>query len=161
MRCPSNNEEEAAAAISSTEPDVALFDRFILEEQFGHAVERVAPTAVRVVDTQDFHSLRLGRHEIVKGGNCEEDVSASADFVPPPSPQLSRELASILRSDLSIMCSTQEMLLLSDHYRIPSSTLALGSFLYPPSVMSEVPKRKWSERRHFVSLGNFRHKPNR
>ena len=39
-------------------PDIVVFDRFISEEQFGWRVAKYAPNALRILDTEDLHSLR-------------------------------------------------------------------------------------------------------
>lgn len=92
-------------------PDVVVFDRFIMEEQFGHAVHRVCPSALRVLDTQDLHALRLGRMRLIKDGGTLEEAAA---YVPDAAnPDAVREVASMHRSDLTVMCSLRELELLA------------------------------------------------
>ena len=45
-----------------------LFDGFNSEERFGHYVHESTPDAMRVLDMQDFHALRLGREHLVEAG---------------------------------------------------------------------------------------------
>jgi len=47
--------------IREIQPDVVMFDRFMMEEQFGWRVEAACPDALRVLDMEDAHSLRHGR----------------------------------------------------------------------------------------------------
>ena len=47
-------------------PDTVIFDRFMVEEQFGWRVAEFAPKALRILNTEDLHSLRKAREEAVK-----------------------------------------------------------------------------------------------
>jgi hypothetical protein len=38
-----------------------LFDRFMIEEQFGWRVAENCPDALRVLDTEDLHCLRADK----------------------------------------------------------------------------------------------------
>jgi len=49
-------------------PDVVIFDRFMIEEQFGWRVEKACPQALRVLDTSDLHCLRDARQAQLKHG---------------------------------------------------------------------------------------------
>ena len=46
--------------IKELKPSVVLFDRFMTEEQFGWRVAEHCPDALRILDTEDLHSLRYG-----------------------------------------------------------------------------------------------------
>jgi len=52
--------------IKKLNPDMVLFDRFLTEEQFGWRVAEFAPKALRVLDTEDLHSLRQVREKLFK-----------------------------------------------------------------------------------------------
>ncbi|MEC8082263.1 MAG: glycosyltransferase, partial [Pseudomonadota bacterium] len=52
--------------IAAYNPDMVVFDRFMMEEQFGWRVEKYAPNALRVLNTEDLHSLRDARHMSIK-----------------------------------------------------------------------------------------------
>ena len=53
-------------------PDIVLFDRFTMEEQFGWRVAEHCPDALRILDTEDLHGLRKGRQQAFKEGvPCE------------------------------------------------------------------------------------------
>jgi len=42
--------------INELQPDMVLFDRFSIEEQFGWRVEKNCPDAMRIIETIDLHS---------------------------------------------------------------------------------------------------------
>ncbi len=48
------------------QPDVVLFDRFMTEEQYGWRVAEQVPEALRILDMEDLHSLRLARQQALK-----------------------------------------------------------------------------------------------
>ncbi|NNE01751.1 MAG: glycosyltransferase, partial [Eudoraea sp.] len=50
------------------QPTIVVFDRFLTEEQFGWKVAEIVPNALRIVDTQDLHSLRNSRENALKEG---------------------------------------------------------------------------------------------
>lgn len=156
-------------------PDVVVFDRFMLEEQFGWRVAEHAPGALRILDTIDLHFLRRARADRLAAGLAEAvpnpshregasvsearlgELYDSLDEI--DTPDCLRELASIYRSDLSLILSTFEERLLQNGFGVdPSLLLGLG-FSYPaPETQAWIPH---AERKHFVSIGNFRHLPNR
>jgi len=47
--------------IKDLQPDIVLFDRFMMEEQFGWRVAENCPDAFRILDTEDLHCLRKAR----------------------------------------------------------------------------------------------------
>src|SRR5690606_19493156 len=87
-------------------PDVVLFDRFMMEEQFGWRVTENCPGAMKILDTEDLHFLRKARQEAVKDGI---EITESSLF----SEVAKREVASIYRCDLSLIISEKEMSILS------------------------------------------------
>ncbi len=52
--------------VDQLQPDIVLFDRFMIEEQFGWRVEAACPDAVRLLNTEDLHFLRKARQEAVQ-----------------------------------------------------------------------------------------------
>ena len=52
--------------VKKLNPSIVLFDRFMVEEQFGWRVAENCPDALRVLDTIDLHSLRLARQKASK-----------------------------------------------------------------------------------------------
>lgn len=47
--CTQNNEEAVVRVLEAVRPHICVFDRFVTEEQFGHYVERLSASAMRVV----------------------------------------------------------------------------------------------------------------
>lgn len=128
-------------------PDIVLFDRFMTEEQFGWRVERTLPQALRTLDTSDLHFLREARHQKLKTGKALDLQRPTA----------LREVASILRCDLSLLISEFEMDLLHTEFNLPESLIAYWPFCLPePSGLSPA----FEQRQGFVMIGSFRHEPN-
>lgn len=141
--------------IKEQQPDVVLFDRFMMEEQFGWRVAEHCPEALRVLDTEDLHFLRKTRHQQLKKG---KQFSIEALL---KSDEAKREIAAILRCDMSLIISTYEMQLLKDVFKVDESLLYHLPFLL--SSIDEKVVKKWKsfeERKHFVFIGNFFHAPN-
>ncbi|WP_420935798.1 glycosyltransferase [Alteromonas sp. A081] len=145
LNCSSFNER-----ISEINPDVVIFDRYMTEEQFSWRVREVCPNAVRVLNTEDLHSLRQARHNAVKNSGDASNAELNSELA-------QREIASILRSDLTLVISHYEKQLLENHYTVPSAQIRLH-----PLFVKEAPLRHldFSQRQHFVHIGNFRHAPN-
>ncbi len=138
--------------LSARVPDIVIFDRFMIEEQFSWRVRLHAPQATRVLDTVDLHSLRRLREKSVKLGLSGGDTLDHVDT----SPDTLRELAAIWRSDLALITSTSEMRLLQCTYGVSLDLLSLCSFGYPFPPASPA----FTERGNIVFIGNFNHKPN-
>ena len=136
-------------------PSIVIFDRFMTEEQFGWRVAENCPNALRILDTEDLHFLRKVRYQQIKKG---EDFTNEALL---KSDDTKREIASILRCDLSLIISTYEMDLLKSVFKVDEKLLYYLPFLL--DKMHEDQSKKWKtfkERKHFVFIGNFFHKPN-
>ena len=43
--------------VSTLQPDAVMFDRFMMEEQFGWRVEKHCPNALRILDSEDLLTL--------------------------------------------------------------------------------------------------------
>lgn len=141
--------------IKELNPSVVLFDRFMIEEQFGWRVAENCPNALRILDTEDLHSLRLARQKAFK----EKRVFKTEDLL--VEEVAKREIASILRCDLSLMISLFEIELLITTFKIDSALL----YYLPLSLeKSEIPSLEtlpsFKERANFVFIGNFLHEPN-
>jgi hypothetical protein len=52
--------------IQELNPTIVLFDRFLMEEQFGWRVAEFCPKALRILDTIVLHCLRLSRQKAFK-----------------------------------------------------------------------------------------------
>ncbi|WP_299521260.1 glycosyltransferase family 4 protein [Winogradskyella sp.] len=140
--------------ISDLKPDVVLFDRFMTEEQYGWRVTEQCPEALRILDTEDFHGLRKARELALKEG-----VEVSINHL--QNDTTKREIASIYRSDLSLMISEAEIDILTQQFKIDQNLLYYLPFLLEPisdDVINQLPT--FNNRQHFVTIGNFLHPPN-
>jgi len=141
--------------IKSLQPTIVLFDRFMMEEQFGWRVAENSPNTIRILDTEDLHFLRKVRHKQLKKG---ESFSNEALLT---SNEAKREIAAILRCDLSLIISSYEMKLLKEVFNIDKNLL-----MYLPFMLDRIDIEKskswipYEEREHFVFIGNFFHAPN-
>ncbi|MFA0543029.1 glycosyltransferase [Vibrio sp. 10N.222.52.B7] len=138
--------------IEELQPDVVMFDRFMMEEQFGWRVEKVCPNAFKLLDTEDLQFLRNARHEAVKK---ETDLTKAHLY----SDLAKREIAAILRCDLSLIISSYEMELLQSEFNIDPKLLHHLPFMVDLNTLPESTK-SFEERKHFMTIGNFRHAPN-
>jgi glycosyltransferase involved in cell wall biosynthesis len=138
--------------IRDLNPNTVLFDRFMLEEQFGWRVAKHCPDALRILDTEDLHSLRHARHQALKQNRplVKEDLNSDV---------AKREIAAIFRCDLSLIISDFEMELLKNHYLIPQKILLHCPFMLDLEHFT-TSEKSYSDRQHFISIGNFRHEPN-
>ncbi|MGB1268363.1 MAG: glycosyltransferase [Flavobacteriaceae bacterium] len=141
--------------IKALNPDVVVFDRFMVEEQFGWRVTEQCPNAIKILDTEDLHSLRKTRQEAFKKKlEFSENMLLSSEIS-------KREIASIYRCDVSLIISTYEIELLQDVFKIDESVLS-----YLPFKLEAIPDDKFDmlppfeKREHFMCIGNFRHEPN-
>jgi hypothetical protein len=138
--------------LSNSEFDVVLFDRFITEEQFGWRVRDQQPGCMTVLDTEDLHSLRHSREKALREGREWTAERWIED------PMFFRELASILRCDLSLIVSRVEQDLLSAQLPLLSGKLLFMPFqLARPAVQEH---RDFEDRSGFVFVGNGKHRPN-
>ena len=141
--------------VKELNPTVVLFDRFMIEEQFGWRVVENCPNALRLLDTEDLHCLRLARQKAFRENRFFQTSDLLLEEV------AKREIASILRCDLSVMISEFEMELLTSEFKIDKALLYYLPFLLEPipvSAFEKVPSFK--ERKDFVFIGNFLHEPN-
>ncbi|MGB6153364.1 MAG: glycosyltransferase [Pricia sp.] len=136
-------------------PNVVVFDRFLTEEQFGWRVDEFAPQALRVLDTEDLHSLRTTRQALLKK-NIPFSVDAWLE-----NETTKREIASIYRCDVSLIISSYEMQLLTETLKINQ-----GLLLYLPFMLENLDERSvkswpsFESRKDFVCIGNGKHAPN-
>lgn len=140
--------------ISELAPDIVLFDRFMTEEQYGWRVNEQCPDAIRILDTEDLHCLRKARHEAWKGGVEFKEADVLNDTA-------KREIASILRCDLSLVISSYEMNLLRKVFGVNESLLMHLPFMLEPIGEKDITNWKtYDKRQHFTTIGNFLHEPN-
>lgn len=141
--------------LNELQPTIVMFDRFMIEEQFGWRVAEHCPNALRILDTEDLHFLRKVRHQqYKKGENFSNEALLKAE-------ETKREIAAILRCDLSLIISSYEMELLKDLFKIDESLLYYLPFLFNKIDASKTQKwQSFKDKKDFVFIGNFYHKPN-
>jgi glycosyltransferase involved in cell wall biosynthesis len=141
--------------VAALNPAVVLFDRFMIEEQFGWRVAENCPNALRILDTEDLHCLRLARQKAFKAHREFTIVDTLKEDV------AKREIASILRCDLSLMISEFEMEVLKTTFKIDEKLLYYLPFLLEPISTATFKKLpSFEERKDFIFIGNFLHEPN-
>jgi len=133
-----------------------MFDRFMMEEQFGWRVEKHCPDALRILDSEDLHFLRHARHAAIKAG--EQNVTVPANHIL-FSDMAKREIAAILRCDITLTISEFEMALLQQQFNVPADILHYCPFMLNQDK-APFELQSYEQRQHFVSIGNFRHEPN-
>lgn len=143
------NDSSFDELIKNLNPEIVIFDRFTTEEQFGWRVSEQVPNAVKILDTEDLHFLRNAREKAFKQNRNLEHLDLINDV-------FKRELASILRCDLSLIISEFEMNLLIEKFKIDKNIL----FYLPLFGEVKKPETSFSERKNFISIGNFLHEPN-
>ena len=143
------NDSSFDELIKNLNPEIVIFDRFTTEEQFGWRVSEQVPNAVKILDTEDLHFLRNAREKAFKQNRNLEHLDLINDV-------FKREIASILRCDLSLIISEFEMNLLIEKFRIDENIL----FYLPLFGEVKKPETSFSKRKNFISIGNFLHEPN-
>jgi glycosyltransferase involved in cell wall biosynthesis len=150
------NSSSFDAFAQQLQPEVVLFDRFLMEEQFGWRVEKSCPGALRVLDTEDLSFLRHARHDALKKyGVINPDLTPALLYTE----LAQREVASILRSDLSLIISEPEMRLLTELFGINPALL----HYYPLCPAHKIVPHEtpgYGQRAGFITIGNYRHPPN-
>ncbi len=135
--------------VKDLNPNIVLFDRFMVEEQFGWRVSESCPNALKILNTEDLHSMRQARQFAVKENRKFELDDLFSDVA-------KREIASILRCDMSLMVSEFEIEILHEHFKIAKELLH-----YLPifaNRLNVIPT--YDERNDFLFIGNFLHEPN-
>ena len=137
--------------VEALQPDIVIFDRFMIEEQYGWRVAKHCPQALRILDTEDLHFLRTARLEAYRK-NSPIDIHSDMAL---------REIASIYRSDLSLIISEAEMRCLKNEFHIDDKLLHFLPFTENPiSEEQQASRLPFEERKDFVFIGNFIHEPN-
>ncbi|WP_119396254.1 glycosyltransferase [Salinibius halmophilus] len=172
LNCSSFNE-----FCAQLNPQIVMFDRFMMEEQFGWRVAQACPQALRILDTEDLHCLRDARHQHFKKTG---EMLLQPNIAQLTSDVAKRELAAIWRSDLTLMISPVEIQLLTQTFSVHAALLhysplwlnklenglgnavekCVSSFEDSQSLASERCVSRFEERQHFVCIGSFRHAPN-
>lgn len=145
--------------VKEINPGFVVYDRFVTEEQFGWRVSQECPNAIQILDTEDLHFLRAAREKAFKK---KEEINLYNEIT-------IREIASILRCDLSLIISGFELNLLKEEFHISSGLLHYLPFLEDLSQIrhetQDTRHKNWetkssSGRKDFVFIGNFLHEPN-
>ena len=140
--------------VSKLNPTVVLFDRFMMEEQFGWRVAEQCPNALRILDTEDLHCLRKGRQQAFKDNKPFDKTYLFNNTA-------KREIASIYRCDLSLVISEAEMEILQNDFNVGSKLLLYLPFMLDAISEKDINKlAKFENRTHFIAIGNFLHEPN-
>ncbi|WP_273277717.1 glycosyltransferase [Maribacter polysiphoniae] len=141
--------------VKNLDPKIVLFDRYLTEEQFGWRVAETVPNALRILDTEDLHSLRAIREQCFKSNvEFNSTLWLASDMT-------KREVASIYRCDLSLIISTFEMDLLTAVIKMDESLL-----LHLPFQLETIEKENalgrlpFNARKDFICMGNGKHAPN-
>lgn len=141
--------------VKELNPAIVLFDRFMIEEQFGWRVAENCPDALRILDTEDLHCLRMARQKAFKENREFTTNDLLVEEV------AKREIASILRSDISLMISEYEMEVLENIFKIDSRLLYYLPLLLDPIQQTSVQNLpSFEDRKDFIFIGNFLHEPN-
>jgi O-antigen biosynthesis protein len=141
--------------ILELKPKIVIFDRFMIEEQYGWRIAENLPNCLRILDTEDLHFVRNTRFENFK----KQKPTTESDYL--NSDLAKREIASIYRCDVSLIISEVEIEILTSVFRIDARILH-----YLPFLLDEINENdfdafpSFAERQNFVTIGNFRHEPN-
>lgn len=140
--------------IKELNPTFVLFDRFITEEQFGWRVSSNCSTAIKILDSEDLHCLRYTRSSNFKKGIAFKPENLFVEE------WTKREIASILRCDLTLIIAEFEMELLKRYFKIDEQLLFYLPLLFESRELSFDKLNSFEKRKDFVFIGNFWHEPN-
>lgn len=132
-------------------PNLVVFDRFMIEEQYGWRVQESCSNALRILDTEDLHFLRQARQTAFKHKKSLAQIDLYNDVT-------KRELAAILRCDLSLIISQAEMEVLQT-FNISPQILYYLPFL-EEEITATANWNTFEERKDLVFIGNYLHEPN-
>ena len=148
------NDESFNDFVRELNPEMVLFDRFMIEEQYGWRVSKECPNTLKILDTEDLHFLRNARQEASKKRIEFTDDLLFSDLA-------KREIASILRCDLSLIISKIEIEILQNQFKIEEEILHYLPFLEEKIEEEKINSWKnFEDREHFMFIGNFIHEPN-
>ncbi len=146
------NDSDFDVLVKDLNPKIVIFDRFVMEEQFGWRVAQNCPDTVRILDSEDLHFLRFTRGNAVKKSRPFDERDLLTEDI------TKREIASILRCDLTLVISETEVDLLVRIFKIDVDLL-----FYLPLLVERVTENLntgFDQRSDFVFIGNFLHDPN-
>lgn len=137
--------------LAALNPSLVVFDRFMIEEQYGWRVQENCPNTVKILDTEDLHFLRQARQTAIKHKKSLAQIDLYNDVT-------KRELAAILRCDLSLIISQAEMEVLQT-FNINPKILYYLPFL-EEEITATANWNTFEERKDLVFIGNYLHEPN-
>jgi glycosyltransferase involved in cell wall biosynthesis len=149
------NTEQTVSDIIHHNPKLVIFDRFLQEEKWGWIFDQFLPNCIKITDTSDFYTLRNSRQHAITSRTGWSIHSILED------PILLRELASIYKSDLSLIISPIEYQILTRDINVPHNLL----FQLPFRILNTEPlayeqQQPWNRRQHLVFIGQYKHAPN-
>ncbi len=150
------NRESIQDELKKISPEIVMFDRFFLEEQYGPHVYSACPDALILMETQDLHFVRRAREGLKENYLATDQLSS--DFYHTESAL--RETGSILRVDYSYVVSSFEEELLRNQFQIPQSKVKWLPFFYDQPVEPKENLLSFQQRKDFCWIGNFLHQPN-
>ena len=140
--------------LKKIQPEIVLFDRFMIEEQYGWRVDVICPEAIKILDTEDLHFLRNARKKALRTKTDLNKLMLNSDVA-------KREIASIYRCDLSLIISKIEMDLLTSIFKVPAEVIEYLPYLLDTEEIEKVAHSpSFQERQDFMFIGNFLHEPN-
>jgi glycosyltransferase involved in cell wall biosynthesis len=146
------NDDSFDILLKDLNPAIVMFDRYMVEEQYGWRVTASCPDALKVLDTVDLHCLRYARQQSLK--KLTEPTNYFNDIA-------KREIAAILRCDLSLIISEVEVELLQNQYQVKPELLyylpMLEDTLTPEKIADWQP---YDQREGLMFIGNYLHEPN-
>lgn len=170
------NDPDGVSILRDLNPTVVVFDKYTTEEKYSWQVFQGAPLAGRILDTVDLHWLRKGR-ELLGGPtkNTDEIPRNFENFNPCLSQDQDhldqiiqasgevflREMASILRSDLTLVVSDVERDLLTSWPFIDPEQIVLQTLAQPVCFKIPEDPNEDGKRRDFYFVGHYQHPPNR
>ena len=144
------NSDSFDSFVQNLEPDAVLYDRFMVEEQFGWRVRNYFPNIPQFLDTEDLHFLRRSRAKSVR---TSSDLNLFTE-------DAKREVAAIWRCDLTFMISQVEIDILKENFQLQENQLIYMPFIAKNVDYENHETTSFEDRCGFLSIGNFRHEPN-
>jgi glycosyltransferase involved in cell wall biosynthesis len=146
------NDQSFDLLLKDLNPVIVMFDRYMVEEQYGWRVTASCPDALKMLDTEDLHCLRHARYQSLK--KTAEPTNYFNDIA-------KREIAAILRCDVSLIISEVEMEILQNRYQVKPELLyylpLLEDTLTPEKIAAW---RPYAQREGLMFIGNYLHEPN-
>lgn len=134
-------------------PELIIYDRFYIEEQFGWRARELWPEALHIVDSIDVHCLRRAREKVLAQKLSWPELLNPGDEL--LGEDMLRELASFHRADVTLVVSSFEAEWLQKRGLEAERILWL-----PFGATAEKKLKPKRDRRGFCFLGNFLHAPN-